>query len=416
MIRWYHIFVLDKEKEKPDAKVRFRVKWGKDIVAFNVGYRVEISKWNPDTQRVKNNTTHGAKKIPASVINREIGRFETAVDELIARYERDRKVPTKDQFRKAFKELIGGKDPDAMSFFDVIEKFKKEEGSLHGWSHATIQKVDTMKKHLSAFNPDLTFSDLDEHGMSDFVSYLRSSDLRNTTILKMVSMLKWFMRYAVRIGATDNHAFEHFSSHLKTPEKVVIFLEWGELMRMYRFEFPESKKHLETARDMFCFQCFTSLRYSDLYNLKKSDLYDDCIKITTIKTADTIQIDLNDYSRAILDKYRDIEYPLGRALPVQSNQKMNDYIKQVAYLCGIDKPVSYTYYKGGDRITETKPKYELIGTHAGRRTFICNALMLGIPPDIVMKWTGHSDYKAMKPYIDIADQARKDAMNLFNKR
>ena len=68
MIRWYHIFVLDKEKDKSDAKVRFRVKWGKDIVAFNVGYRVEISKWNPDTQRVKNNTTHGAKKIPASVI------------------------------------------------------------------------------------------------------------------------------------------------------------------------------------------------------------------------------------------------------------------------------------------------------------------------------------------------------------
>lgn len=38
-------------------------------------------------------------------------------------------------------------------------------------------------------------------------------------------------------------------------------------------------------------------------------------------------------------------------------------------------------------------------SHTGRRTFICNALAMGIPPQVIMKWTGHSDYKAMKPYI-----------------
>ena len=42
--------------------------------------------------------------------------------------------------------------------------------------------------------------------------------------------------------------------------------------------------------------------------------------------------------------------------------------------------------------------------------------MLGISPEIVMKWTGHSDYKSMKPYIDIADSAKKEAMKLFNKK
>ena len=52
---------------------------------------------------------------------------------------------------------------------------------------------------------------------------------------------------------------------------------------------------------------------------------------------------------------------------------------------------------------------------AGRRTFICNALALGIPAQVVMKWTGHSDYKAMKPYIDIADDIKANAMNKFNQ-
>ena len=67
-------------------------------------------------------------------------------------------------------------------------------------------------------------------------------------------------------------------------------------------------------------------------------------------------------------------------------------------------------------LDEVTPKYALLSTHAGRRTFICNALALGIPAQVVMKWTGHSDYKAMKPYIDIADdiKAKRHEQNLIN--
>jgi len=49
-----------------------------------------------------------------------------------------------------------------------------------------------------------------------------------------------------------------------------------------------------------------------------------------------------------------------------------------------------------------------------RRTFIVNALSLGITPNIVMKWTGHSDYKAMKPYIDIVDSIKAGSMTKFD--
>ena len=70
-------------------------------------------------------------------------------------------------------------------------------------------------------------------------------------------------------------------------------------------------------------------------------------------------------------------------------------------------------YRAGTRVEETSPKYDLIGTHAGRRTFICFALASGIPPQVVMKWTGHSDYKAMKPYIDIAEKTKDEAMTVF---
>ena len=91
------------------------------------------------------------------------------------------------------------------------------------------------------------------------------------------------------------------------------------------------------------------------------------------------------------------------------------YIKELAALAGINEPIRQTYYKGNERIDEVTPKYALLGTHAGHRTFICNALALGIPPQVVMKWTGHSDYKAMKPYIDIADDIKANAMSKFNQ-
>ena len=64
---------------------------------------------------------------------------------------------------------------------------------------------------------------------------------------------------------------------------------------------------------------------------------------------------------------------------------------------------------------ETSPKCDLIGTHAARRTFIGFALSSGIPPQVVMKWTGHSDYQAMKPYIEIAEKTKADAMKLFEQ-
>jgi Phage integrase family. len=158
------------------------------------------------------------------------------------------------------------------------------------------------------------------------------------------------------------------------------------------------------------------LRYSDVANLKRSDVFPTYISITTIKTADSLKIELNDYSKAILNKYSGELFANNLALPVISNQKMNEALKELGELCGIDKAVTVTYYRGNKRIEEIYPKYALLGTHAGRRTFICNALTLGIPAQVVMKWTGHSDYKAMKPYIDIADKAKEEAMALFNTK
>ena len=238
--------------------------------------------------------------------------------------------------------------------------------------------------------------------------------MRNTTIEKELKFLKAFLRWTIRKRYNNNDIFETFKPKLKIAEKKVTFLTWDELMLLYKFEMPVEKQYLDRVRDVFCFLCFTSLRYSDVKNLKRSDVKDDHIEVTTIKTTDNLIIDLNDYSRAILNKYKDVSFEENKVLPVISNQKMNDYLKELGKLVGLDEPIRTTYYKGNDRIDKVYYKYELLSSHMGRRTFISNAITMGIAPQTVMKWSGHSDYKAMKPYIDVADKDRQEAMKVWD--
>ena len=93
---------------------------------------------------------------------------------------------------------------------------------------------------------------------------------------------------------------------------------------------------------------------------------------------------------------------------------MNIRLHTLCKLAGINEPIKTTHYEGNKRVDVVKPKYELVGIHCGRRTFICTALSKGIPPSVVMKWTGHSDYKAMKPYIDIEDEVKSSYMKQFD--
>lgn len=413
------IFLIDREKDKPDGKLRYRLKWDGNTVAFNVGYRVEFDKWSAETQRCKNNTTHGKKKIAASVINKEIGRFERIADEVFNSFDIAEKTPTADEFRAEFNQRNGKVviDTFAKTFFAVYDEFVADMGNANQWTRATYQKFAALKNHLTGFDSELSFSRLDEIGLTDFVNYMRDVlGMRNSTIGKQLGFLKWFLRWATARNYNTEKAYEIYSPRLKTADKKVIFLDWEELMRVYNFELPTHLSRLARVRDVFCFCCFTSLRYSDVANLKRSDVFKNYISITTVKTADSLKIEFNDYSRAILAKYADDHFEGNLALPVISNQRMNDALKELGEVCGIDKPITVTYYKGNERIDEVYPKYALLGTHCGRRTFICNALMLGVSPQIVMKWTGHSDYKAMKPYIDIADKAKEDAMKVFNKK
>ena len=126
---------------------------------------------------------------------------------------------------------------------------------------------------------------------------------------------------------------------------------------------------------------------------------------------------MNKYSRAIIEKYRPqgIYAPEQLVLPAISLQKSNEHLKDCAMLAQIDEMMVRVSYIGNRRIEKNVLKWELITTHCARRTFVVNALRLGIAAEVIMKWTGHSDFKAMKPYVAIVDELKEESMARFDK-
>ena len=422
------IFTLESRKKDgvlitENVPIRMRVNFASKRIEFTTGYRIDSAKWDADKQRVKNGCSNKLKQ-SASEINASLLEYYTEIQSIFKRFEVEDVMPTPEQIKEAFNALHKPvseepkpkKEALPCDFFQVFDDFVEDCGRQNNWTDSTFEKFAAVKNHLTNFREGLTFEFFDERGLNDYVGYLRDvKEMRNTTIGKQLSFLKWFLRWAFKKGVHQNNAYDSYKPKLKSTQKKIIFLTWDELNRLREFKIPSNKQALERVRDVFLFQCFTGLRYSDVFNLRRSDIKDDHIEVTTVKTSDSLIIELNNYSKAILDKYKDVAFEDNKVLPVITNQKMNDYLKELAEMAGIDEPIRQTYYKGNERIDEVTPKYALLGTHAGRRTFICNALALGIPPQVVMKWTGHSDYKAMKPYIDIADDIKANAMSKFNQ-
>ena len=360
-------------------------------------------------------------------------------------------IPTTSQLVEKYEERLNGtvprkpepepkkketkpKEPD---LFNVFDEFVFECGEKNAWTKATFQKMAALRRDLSTFKKKLKFSDLTEKTLTEFVVYLRDEKklntprkpkgdrkdyddddlvgIKNSTIDKKLGYLKWFLKWATDKGYNSNVAYKTFKPTLKATQKKVIYLSKDELKTILNLELKGDTLYLEPVRDIFMFCCFSSLRYLDASSLKWNDVKDDHIEVTTVKTADSLSIEINDMMGRILEKHRAVPDKRNNLVfPYYTNQAMKRDLKKLCKLAGINEEIRITSYKGNERIDEVKEKWELVGTHTGRKTFIVNALSRGIPPSVVMKWTGHSDYKSMKPYIDIVDEIKASEMNKMN--
>ena len=410
---------------KESGLVMIRIRWNakKSEISFSLGYKIEPEKWDASKQLVKANTTFkdGKKTIYAKEINAAIRNTLSIVAEAFDDFNRLSIVPDKEELKNKLSENLNyysskgsssyDKNNDCL-FEDAFTFFMMERPKEGSFGSTTPHKYKQMHDQVLSCRMGLTLLQIDQKFMNRLVVWYVDNDYCNRTINKQIKMLKSCLRWLGRNGYTINKDALEFKPKLKVIPKTVTYLKYNELIHFMNYTFPEEQNYLTKARDMFCFMCFTSLRYSDLAALKHSHIIDGQIEMFSEKTDGKLIIPLIDQAKQIIEKYS--WYKGDTVFPVPSNQKLNDYLKEAAEIAGLNRIVSQSYFKGNDRYENTAYFYEQISCHDARRTFVVCSLSLGIPMTIVMRATGHSDYESMKPYIEVADETQKMEMDKWN--
>ncbi|MFH6989389.1 site-specific integrase [Flavobacterium collinsii] len=293
----------------------------------------------------------------------------------------------------------------------LLEEFQKHNDEMHallnkGYAQGTLDRFTITKNHLTAFikfkfnKTDLEFTDLNLEFIKDFEFYLRTvRNCSNNTTLKYITNFKKIVIRAIDKEIILKDPFKNFKGRkTKMVKKPLTTQELYELERHYF-----TTDRLNVVRDVFVFQCYTGMAYIDAYQLKKTDIKNGIdgnlwIMSERQKTNSTTNVPLLPQALKIIEKYKD--HPLclqrGTVLPVSSNQKMNEYLKEIAILCGFP----FT-----------------LNTHMARRTFGSTVtLNNNVPINVVKEMLGHSSIKQTEAYAITEQATIGREMSLLKKK
>lgn len=318
---------------------------------------------------------------------------------------------------------------------DYIESYiQKATGIINA---GTLKTYGSLLKMLKKYGKNkenrLTFAELTKSKLTGLLKYYIEQGCNNSYTTKHFSILKLLIKEAISEGTQVDSSFRDFKPKiLKNEEADVIVLSENEFNDLLSLDLSDSNKThkyikdvkgekieqtvsfatLEKVRNLFIFSSASGFRYSDLMDLKKEHIQNGWIRKKQVKGNKThkIELPLNNLSKYILSLYDELSTPL----PKISNQKANEYLKQVGKLAGIDTPTEKTIKTGTEIITKLHPKHELMTMHMGRRVFASLSLAKGIHIQNVMAMTGHKKITTFRRYMKIDEKSKLESMQAWN--
>ena len=273
------------------------------------------------------------------------------------------------------------------SFIDFIVRRTDERKDR---AEGTIKHYRTLVKVLEDFGRINYFHDLTRSNITMFDDYLRSKGIKDTTVYGYHKNMKAYINEAIRFGIISENPYVGLKINRGKSDKRK-YLTYEEMRRMERCRITDPS--VNRVRDLFLFQCYTGLAYSDLY---KFDFASDVerrgnkfiIADRRVKTNEDYFIVLLSPAMEILRKY-DFD------LPVISNQKYNDYLKVAASFAKIDKNLT---------------------THCARHTFAVFALNNGVPMESVSKMLGHTNIKTTQIYAKVLNTEVEKGFDVLERK
>lgn len=381
-------------------------------IKFSIGEKIEPKYWNFDTQRPRK-TLEGHLELKTRLED-----YKTRANDCFRRFQNDNNgnIPNSEDFKniinKEFRNIAITTKQKDIDFFGFVDAFiterktsintstgEKYSDSITKHYTVTLKKIKdfVQKRKIKKFNFDSITLDF----YFDFMEYLRKENYSTNTIGTQIKILKTFMSAARELGLHNNTDYlkKRFQKTSEVTDQIYLSVE--ELEQLENLDLSKDKR-LENVRDLLILGAWTGLRFSDFNEISTNDIKlnspdGDIIIIRTQKTGRTVVIPIFPQVRRIIDRYKD---RTANSLPRPiTNQKFNEYIKEVGKLAEIDEPVSLSITKGGVRIAKTTPKYEVMSSHVCRRSFATNAYKMGVPSITIREITGHNSESAFLRYI-----------------
>jgi site-specific recombinase XerD len=325
-------------------------------------------------------------------------------------YELHRKMSEADESITAetLKNRFTGKVEKARTLLTVFEDHNQKMKNLVGqeFEKSTLQRYETCLMHTKDFMrvryniSDIPVTKVNFAFLNDFEYYLRSvRKCGNNSAIKYIKNLGKIVRICLGNGWLTVDPYLNYKPKQKAVHREVLTKE--ELHRLSKKKF--SVDRLRTVRDMFVFCCYTGLAYADVHKLKRSELVkgidDDLWIYTTRQKTNTVsRIPVLPVALSIIRAYKDHPQCIVKdtLLPVMSNQKMNAYLKEIADLCKIKKPLTF---------------------HIARHTFATTVtLNNGVPIESVAKMMGHTSIKTTQIYAKVMDHKISSDMQLLREK
>jgi len=286
------------------------------------------------------------------------------------------------------KSILTSQNPEVKKLLQLFDDFNEDYQKLvdKETSHKTYTRYLLCRRRLAEFMvakykiSDILLTDINKKFLDDFYIYLRTVDGKNghNYHMKMIQRFRTVFKVAKDNGWVATDPFGNFKIKMQETHRECLDIE--ELTTL--MEKKLASERLEKVRDIFVFSCWTGLSYTDVHSLKKADLVKGndgrlWIDRERNKTGNEFNVPLLDIPLAILDKHAD-HSSKDRLLDIPSNQKVNDYLKEIAAICGIEKPLTF---------------------HIARHTFATTVtLENGVALETVQKMLGHKTIRTTQIY------------------
>ena len=406
-----HSFYLknpqNQKGEKPSL-IYFTCHFNKEKKKFvySTGETIAPINWNFDYRQPY---LKGKHKAPNNLtVNTQLLRYTQKFEETKALYSKINEEFTSKILRDAFDLEFKKISKKNNSFFDAYDEFMEEKNKRKEWKQATNKRYVNIKNHLIHFEKykkyKLTFSTINNNFDTEFKDFCyRVLDHSTNTFARNLGLFKTFMFWALKNKYTYNSAFIDF----KKPERVItkeIALNLDQVNEIHTYQ--TKSLALEKVKDVFVFQCLTGLRYGELKRINKRTVTENSILIKEEKDVakEVREIPLFEVSKSILEKY---EFQL----PLISNQKQNQFIKEIFKNAEFTFEVEYSRTKNREHKILKAPFYKRVSTHTARRTFITILKNKGVADKTIMEMTGHKDFKTFNSYYKVDNLAKHDAIN-----